>query len=293
MQIRVTSACVAELTRLDPIASLVTRIRTWPLVRQAVDLVAGYNRVVPDLATARRVAQWYARPGADSTEDAYSLQASMSRTRPSDYPALFHLSRLSLEGLRVFDLGGTMGNLFFLYDRYLQFPATLRWTVHDLPANRERGQELARQRGERRLQFTEDVYGASGADLLLVSGALHYFEFMLADYLARLAQRPRHVIINRTPLVDAPQAATVQYTHDGIMVPCRLLNRAELFAGMEKLGYKLVDSWRAPEFSVKLPYDPAYWVRAYSGAYFRAADSGLPPCGCSREEHVVGFSTES
>jgi hypothetical protein len=48
------------------------------------------------------------------------------------------------------------------------------------------------------------------------------------------------------------------------------LNRAELIKGMERLGYGLVDSWPVPEFSIKLPYDPQYWVREYSGVYFQA-----------------------
>jgi putative methyltransferase (TIGR04325 family) len=238
-------------------------------VQQAVDLAAGYNRVFPDLATARKIATRYGKPGADSAADAHALQGDMATTRPSDYPVLFHLSRLPLEGLRVFDLGGTMGNIFFLYDRYLGFPASLRWTVHDLPGNMERGREFGRQRGESRLHFTDDPESASGYDLLLISGSLHYFDFALADYVVRLAQRPRHVIVNRTPLVDAPTAATVQYTH-GVMVACRLLNRRELIGGMQRLGYGLVDSWRVPEFSIKLPYDPKYWVREYRGAYFRA-----------------------
>jgi putative methyltransferase (TIGR04325 family) len=185
---------------------------------------------------------------------------------------LFHLGRLPLEGLRVFELGGTMGNTFLLYDRYIGFPRTLRWTVHDLPGNLERGREFARRQGESRLQFADEPQGASGHDVLLVSGALHYFDFTLAGYLAGLAQRPKHVFVNRTPLVDARTAATVTYNH-GVMVACRLLNRAELLAGMERLGYQLVDSWSAPENSIKLPYDREYWVREYSGLYCRAGDS--------------------
>jgi putative methyltransferase (TIGR04325 family) len=262
-----------QLTRLPPVASLVARVRKWPVVRQAVDLVAGYNRVFPDLAAARGFAKRYGKPGADSDEDSHALLDEMAKMRPSDYPALFHLSRLSLEGLRVFDLGGTVGNIFYLYDRYLNFPPSLRWTVHDLPQNRDRGRDLAKQRGESRLLFTDDPRGAGGHDVLLVSGALHYFEFALADYLAGLTRRPRHVIVNRTPLVDAPTAATVQYTYFDVMVACRLLNRAELVAGIEGLGYRLIDSWRAPDFSIKLPYNPDHWVRQYSGLYFRVEDS--------------------
>lgn len=271
LQVGKTSALMRRLTRLRPLASLVGRLGKWPLTRPAVDLVAGYNRVFPDLAAALKVVDRYGRPGHGSAENAHALQDFMSATRPSDYPVLFHLSRLPLEGLRVFDLGGTTGDLFYLYGRYIGFPETLRWTVHDLSPQMERGRELARQRSESRLQFSDDVDGASGHDVLLVSGSLHYFDFTLADYLAGLDQPPRHVIINRTPLVDAPTAATVQYTH-GVMVACTLFNRAELVAGMQQRGYRLADSWRVLEFSIGLPYDPDYWVREYSGAYFRRGD---------------------
>ena len=269
-QIRTTSALMRELTRPSALAALVARVRKWPLARQVVDLVAGYNRVFPDLPSARAVAERYAERGHDSAENAHILAELMATTRPSDYPVLLHLAGLPLEGLRVFDLGGTMGDLFYLYDRYLSFPASLSWTVHDLPQNLERGRDLVRRRSESRLQFTDEIYGASGSDVLLVSGALHYFDFTLAEYIAALAQRPRHVFVNRTPLVDAPTAATVQHTD--VVVACRLLNRAQLIAGMQQLGYRLIDSWRVPEFSIKLPYDPEYWVREYSGAYFRATD---------------------
>ena len=167
-QVLATSAFMRELTRLRPLESLMARVRKWPLLRQAINLVAGFNRVFPDLAAAQHVVVRYARSGADSGVNASALQDLMSATRPSDYPVLFHLSRLPLEGLRVFDLGGTMGNIFYLYDRYLNFPGSLHWTVHDLPGHMSRGRDLARQRAETRLEFTEDVYGASGHDVLLV-----------------------------------------------------------------------------------------------------------------------------
>lgn len=268
-QVLATSALMRECMRLGPLSALAGRLRKRPGARQAMDLIAGFNRVFPDLASAQEVVSRYRKHGHDTVENANALRDQMVNMRPSDYPVLFHLSRLPLEGLRLFDLGGTMGNIFFLYDRYLDFPASMRWLVHDLPNNMERGRDCARQRGESRLQFTDDLYGASGCDLLLVSGALHYFEFELADYLAGLAERPRHVLVNRTPLVQVPTAATIQYIYE-VMVPCRLLNRAELVTGMQRIGYKLADCWRVPELSLRLPYDPDYWVREYSGFYFRA-----------------------
>lgn len=267
-QIGLTSAFLRELCRLGPVASLVSRVRKWPVVKQAADLAAGYNRVFPDLPAAREVVERYAEPGHDSAKNVDGLHAFLARIWPSDYPVLFHLARLPLDGLRVFDLGGTTGNMLLLYDRYLDFPMSLRWTVHDLPGNLERGRDFVRQQSERRLQFDDNPHGASGHDVLLVSGALHYFDFTLAEYVAGLSRRPKHVLINRTPIVDAPSAATVTY-NQGVLVACRLINRADLVAGMEKLGYRLLDSWRAPELSMKLPYDPDYGVREYSGIYFR------------------------
>jgi putative methyltransferase (TIGR04325 family) len=235
--------------------------------------VAGYKRAFSDLASAQAVVKRYDALGHDCEVNASTLRDDMARLRPGDYPVLFHLARLSLEGSRVFDLGGTSGNLFYLYDRALDFPKSLRWTVHDLPGHMERGRDLVRRLCESRLRFTDDVQGASGHDVLLVSGSLHYFDFQLHDYVAGLAQRPRHVIINRTPLVEPPTAACIQYV-SGVMVACRLLNRRELIDGMVRLGYRLIDSWRVAEFAIKLPFDPEYWVREYGGLYFRTGDGG-------------------
>jgi putative methyltransferase (TIGR04325 family) len=268
-QIRGVSALAREASRLPLAAAVLSRVRHRPVAKNAIDLLAGYNRVFADLPAARAVAEACGENGHDSPENGNALRDLMEKTRPSDYPVLFHLARLPLMQMRVFDLGGTMGNLFYLYDRHIHFPEGLRWTVHDLPGHMARGQDLARRRSESRIGFTGDVQGASGHDLLLISGSLHYFDFSLAEYVARLDRRPEHVLVNRTPLVDAPEAATVQYTH-GTMVACKLLNRADLIAGMTGQGYELVDSWSAPEFSIRLPYDPDYWVKEYSGMYFRA-----------------------
>ena len=272
-QIRVVSILMEQAMRLGSLRSLMTRVRKWPLVQQSINVVAGYNRVFPDLTAAEKVAARYGKQGHDSVANSNGLDAYLARPRPSDYPVLFHLSRMSGDEFRVFDLGGASGNLFFLYDQHLAFPMRLSWIVHDLPILMERGRNLARQRGESRLQFTDDLHGACGCDLLLVSGALHYFDFALPDYLASLDRRPRHVVINLTPFVDAPTAATVQYAHGTVMVACRLLNQAELVAGMEKLRYRLVDSWSAPERSLHLPFDPEYSVREYRGLYFRSQNT--------------------
>lgn len=142
-QIRLTSALLRQLTRERHLASIVRRLDKWSLTRQAVNVVAGYNRVFPDLSTAQKIVEQYGMPSHESVANIYALQDLMTATRPSDYPVLFHISRFTRDGLRVFDLGGMMGDLFYLYDRYLGFPQSLRWTVHDLPNQMELGRALA------------------------------------------------------------------------------------------------------------------------------------------------------
>ena len=126
-------------------ASLAARARNWPLVQQAIDLAAGYNRVFPDLDAARKVAAQYHLPGADGAGGRRrALQARLATTRPSDYPVLFHHYRLPLDEAIAFTTWaapwGTSS--FALYHRYLAFPPSLHWTVHDLPGNMDRGREL-------------------------------------------------------------------------------------------------------------------------------------------------------
>lgn len=108
--------------------------------------------------------------------------------RPSDYSVMFHLERMLPGVKRLVDLGGNVGNLFYCYSRYLNLPESFRWVV-EIASVVEAGAALASKHGEQRLQFVgslEDA-AAEGQDadtVLLVSGALHYFETPLGEMLA-------------------------------------------------------------------------------------------------------------
>jgi hypothetical protein len=65
---------------------------------------------------------------------------------------------------------------FSSYKRYLNFPPSLVWQVYDLPKWTDEGRRLAEEHDEKQLEFTRNWEDASGADLLLVSGALHFFD---------------------------------------------------------------------------------------------------------------------
>jgi len=239
-----------------------------PVTAPVLDAILGYRRVYDRLADAAAAVV----PHADGGHvHPVNVKVQMSRSvtpRPSDYAALFHLRGLAFEGAKIFDFGGSVGHLFYLYDRYLHFPRDCVWQVFDLPPIVEQGRMIAASRGEDRLQFMLGWEAASGAYLFIASGALHYFDTPLFDIIAKLSKKPEYLLVNRTPLIDGPQKATVQDS-TGTRVACVLYNRAELVAGLEAIGYKVVDSWKAWESSLKLVGRPQYSAVPYSGYFFR------------------------
>ena len=80
--------------------------------------------------------------------------------------------------------------------------------------------------------------------------------------------KPKYVVVNRTPLTTSKPVATVQDagTH---LVACRFIDRDDLIGGMGKLGFILVDSWDVAELSCAIPFYPEYSVHSYSGLCFR------------------------
>ena len=105
-------------------------------------------------------------------------------------------------------------------------------------------------------------------DLLLVSGALHFFDPPVYHMVAELPEKPAHVLINRSPLIDGPTKATVQ-DNDNLRTARVLHNRVELIAAFETIGYELIDSWQAAELSVRIVGMPEFSAASYSGLYFR------------------------
>jgi putative methyltransferase (TIGR04325 family) len=72
------------------------------------------------------------------------------------------------------------------------------------------GRTNAEEHDEEQLEFTRNWEDASGADLLLVSGALHFFDPSVYHMVADLPEKPIHVLINRSPLIAGPTKAAVQ-----------------------------------------------------------------------------------
>jgi putative methyltransferase (TIGR04325 family) len=275
-QIRITARLLHAVERLPGGNRLMRRLATWPLTAPILNAMVGYHRVFNSLSEAVAAARPYTDGGFEHPEYAkrHIALAGVAAPAPSDYPALFHMRGLIYDRAKIFDFGGSIGNLFYLYDRYLHLPGDCTWLVFELPALVELGQNLAAKRGENRIHFSRKWEDATGAELLIASGSLRYFDTPLSQMVSGLPEKPSHILINRTPLINGPTKATVQDggTH---RVGCVLYNRTEFVTAFEAIGYEVVDSWKAWELSLKVVGKPEYSALPYSGFFFRL--KGLAP----------------
>jgi putative methyltransferase (TIGR04325 family) len=187
---------------------------------------------------------------------------------PSDYPVLFWLTRALRDASSVFDFGGHVGVSFYAYRKYLDFPPNLRWRVSDLPGIAEEGRQLAAERGERALSFTDKFSDADGFEILLAAGSLQFVETPFGAALHGLVTKPRHILINKLPLYDGEPFVTVQNTVRSFN-PCRVDDRQQFIDAVLAEGYELVDQWRNADLSCRIPLHPERSIAAYTGLYFR------------------------
>jgi putative methyltransferase (TIGR04325 family) len=247
---------------------IIARLRSNRLTSGPLDTCLGFLRAFPSFAAAQACASQYIKAGHEHPDEIRFHTSISDSVRESDYPVLFYLAPLALQLHRVFDLGGNVGNLFYAYQRKMTFPSSLVWTVFDLPVKKPLGERLAGQRSESRVRFADALAEASGSDIFIASGSLHYFEQPLHEILSSLQELPRHVFINRTPCSSGADLITVQDNHS-YLVPCKLHSRATLIAGMKALGYELQADWPVHERRLLVPTHPDLCERSYSGFYFK------------------------
>jgi len=192
--------------------------------------------------------------------------------RPSDRTICSWLGRLLTEHRSVFDFGGNLGRLYFAFQRLLCYPPDLRWLICDVPAVIALAREMAPRPKAAHLGFTTEFDLAEGFEILLTAGTLQYAEQELAQLLSPLANKPRHLLINRVPLSDRATCYTVQDIGPACC-PYRIGNRAEFLRSLQHLGYSVVASWHCPESKCRILFHPTRGVGAYSGMYLRLSSS--------------------
>ncbi len=270
-QIRVTAALVEQVSRTGAGLRLVRFVRSFVLTRRAYAALLHYRRPFASLHDARQAIGQLDGTAHESSSNIDWHSRMQAAIRPSDYAALFQLRPLLPQLTRIFDLGGNVGNLFYSYAGYVEFPPELTWQVFDLPAVVASGTALARKRNASQVRFTSTWQDADGSDLLIAAGSLHYFEAPLWAMVSELSNKPRYILVNRTPLNEDRAVAAVQDSI-GIQVACFVYNRSDMIRGFERIGYELVDQWRAPELGLTIPGYPELSAPEYSGFFLKRPD---------------------
>jgi putative methyltransferase (TIGR04325 family) len=208
----------------------------------------------------------------DQDELASEYSDRLVRVFPYDYPMILWLDRALRDGARsILDVGGNVGVHYFAYQKFIEYPAKLRWAVCEVPAMVAAGQKLSRAHGTVALEFTSDFSPGEveQADVLISAGSLHYIEApRLEDLLAGARQRPRHLLLNKLPLYDGDEFVSLQNIRRGF-APHYVWNRARFLRALQLQNYQVIDEWQVLERHFWLPGHPKKSFGAYSGVYLR------------------------
>ncbi len=264
---------ILETLSSEPCRILLTRIAGVPLGRRALNAISspyGWYATFEEAWVAARKANPVGHE--DPREIEVHLRHSES-LRPSDYPALYWISQIHPHDPRIFDYGGNVGNVYFSYSPRLLNLGDIEWTVFDIPFILESGRRIAAERKAAALRFVDSPGAFESDQILLVSGAFHYWEKDISAFLQQFNNPPKHILINRSPVHETqPSFISVQQTQS-CAFPCKVWNLDELVSSFAAGGFKLIDRWRALELSLKLPLFPKLSVPFYSGFYFSKEES--------------------
>lgn len=267
--VKVLMGLVRVLPRGEDLYLLMTKNR----------VAISYRGVFPDRASAQSVASerdHYDLINARKADEKAEHEAVLDDwVQYQDYPALFWLGRVvdeHEEELRVLELGGSLGNLFYSAEKFVSYPPQTQWCVAELPEAVALGSEIARGRGETRLSFADsaDIAQQPRADVFVTAGTVQYMETSLPEILQSLRELPSHVIVHMLPNHDTEDFWTLQDLRT-CEVPYHIHSKSGLREAIAALGYREVDHWDFDR-EVLIPFHLDKKVDHYSGYYF-ALDS--------------------
>ncbi|MFN0038182.1 MAG: TIGR04325 family methyltransferase [Burkholderiales bacterium] len=207
--------------------------------------------------------------GYDAADAANWYLNKHNSVQQDDYPVLYWLRTAFEDSRSVFEIGGHVGVAYYGFAQVLTYPADLTWTICDVPSVTAAGKALARERGRTNVHFVTQPDQCEGADIVLAAGALQYLDSpSLAEAISRFRVKPRHVLVNTTPVYDGPALITLQYIGTAYC-PYRAFNREEFIGSLRKIGYSMVATWQKDR-KFRIPGHPDKSFDHYTGFYFRA-----------------------
>lgn len=247
------------MSRLARLTATARRL-TWPAtagaarLRQFTSRPTRFAGAWPDRASALDSLPPDRRKGYDNPGVADVSFEAMAQVVPSDYPVLFWLHRLLQPDDRILDAGGHLGTKYIAFEEHLPLDR-YTWTVQDVPAIIAAAREA---QNSKRLPAALDFVEAPddvAADVLLASGLLQYLDIPFTDYVSRLKQRPRHIVLNKVATRKGPDVVTLEQIGPA-RVPYRIRNRTAFESELSTLGYELKDDWDLPGLSHIIPTHP-------------------------------------
>ena len=116
------------------------------------------------------------------------------------------------------------------------------------------------------LRFFSELSIPRECDVFLASGSLQYIEEKIPDILKKLHRRPKHIIINMTPLHENRQIITVN--NMGVAYcPYKIAHKSEFIQDLEAEGWHIKDSWENTGKKCNIPFQDDCEGIKYYGFY--------------------------
>ena len=235
-----------------------------------INRVNSFRGVYSTFADAQRAAPRFKPLGYELANSANWYRDKLNGISLEDYPMIYWLRDALESGRSIFEVGGHVGVAYYGFSKVLKYPPDLQWTICDVPSVVSAGENLAREQGRTNLRFIAHPTESEGADIVLAAGSLQYIDSpSLVEVIGAFRVRPRHVLINITPVYEGPSFVTLQYIGTAFCA-YRIFNRIQFVGEFEDAGFSLVDSWQKPR-TTRIPGHREKSFDYYSGFYFRAA----------------------
>jgi len=211
--------------------------RTFDDVSRAFPETVAYNSADSEREEVARAAQIRAmildarRGIAPAAVERYTLLAAL-------------VAASSSPNVTVLDIGGGMGDAL-PHLIYSCPEKKIRLIVSELSAIAAAGQKAFH--GDESVHFVSDIAAAKEPiQIVFMGSSLQYFEDYSSFVKQIAALRPHLVVVAHTPMTDAPTFVTAQVNMRQRIMPNKIINRAELAALFDGLGYALIARSESP-----------------------------------------------
>jgi putative methyltransferase (TIGR04325 family) len=250
---------------LDPVVAALSRLKRWS--PKQPEFLGAY----PDFDTARANIPRRWKPTYNDPDVALFAFEWMCKMRVFDYPVLFWLDRLSKPGTRVVDAGGNLGVKHIAFSTYMDL-GKLDWAVYELEETVRLGRKMqAEGRVPEAIRFFDRLDEVGQVDLFICSGLLQYLDTPFPEFVARLPNRPEHILLNKVATREGPMVVTLQRIGPG-RVPYQIRQRETFEAELDQIGYDIVDQWEIPSLAHVIDTHPDLGSSASRGYLLRRRD---------------------